>query len=574
VVEGKPFGRYRLVELLGQGGMGEVWRAYDTEIDRVVALKMLLPHFAQDHTYEQRFRREARAAARLDDPHVVPIYDVGEIEGRLYVTMRLIKGQDLQSLLDNGPLEPERAVGVIEQVASALDDAHEAGLVHRDVKPSNVLVTDDQFAYLIDFGIASAAGEAGLTNTGTTVGTWSYMAPERFKSGSVGPSADVYALACVLYQCLTGQLPYPGTTLEQLATAHLFTPPPRSSIARPGVSPAFDAVIAKGMAKDPDARYSTTRELARDARSAITAQTFVPPLPPPQPIARLAQPPGYGLPGAPPTQQGPVGPPMAPRPHAFVGPPGYPPPGRNASSSRKVIAASAVAGCIVVAAVIAIIVVGTSDDTKPQVRLADPPTTSISDESPTTTTTKPPPDIDSLLLGVGELGTIIGTTGLTIAQTGQAPDDTSTSTPPECHAISYVDGIPEYGSSGFTAMRWQVIANPSKSDSVIQGVAQFDSPEGANAFVQKLSPLFESCRGKTVTVKDRASGSETQITVDTVTTAPDVISATTHNVGGSGPCQHVIQAASSFVIEASVCAPNVDDDAGRLASAIAARTAP
>jgi serine/threonine protein kinase, bacterial len=122
-------------------------------------------------------------AARLDDPHVVPIYDVGEIDGRLYVIMRLIKGQDLQSLLDSGPLEPERAVGVIEQVASALDDAHEAGLVHRDVTPSNVLVTDEHFAYLIDFGIASAAGEAGLTNTGTTVGTWSYMAPERFNSG-------------------------------------------------------------------------------------------------------------------------------------------------------------------------------------------------------------------------------------------------------------------------------------------------------------------------------------------------------------------------------------------------------
>src|ERR1700761_7818943 len=130
-MEGTPFGRYRLIELLGRGGMGEVWRAYDTEIDRVVALKMLLAQFGADATFEHRFRREARAAARLDDPHVVPIYDVGEIDGRLYVAMRLINGEDLQTLLDRGPLEPDRAVRIVEQIASALHAAHNVGLVHR-----------------------------------------------------------------------------------------------------------------------------------------------------------------------------------------------------------------------------------------------------------------------------------------------------------------------------------------------------------------------------------------------------------------------------------------------------------
>jgi serine/threonine protein kinase, bacterial len=172
-VDGTPFGRYRLVELLGRGGMGEVWRAHDTVVDRTVAIKMLLPHFAQDKTFEQRFRREARSAARLDHPHVVPIYDVGEIDGRLYVAMRLINGRDLQTLLDRGPLEPDRAVEIIEQVASALQAAHQVDLVHRDVKPSNILITDDDFAYLIDFGIARAAGETGITSTGATIGTWS-----------------------------------------------------------------------------------------------------------------------------------------------------------------------------------------------------------------------------------------------------------------------------------------------------------------------------------------------------------------------------------------------------------------
>jgi serine/threonine protein kinase len=132
-VEGTPFGRYQLIELLGRGGMGEVWRAHDTDIDRTVALKMLLPHFAKDPEFEKRFRREARAAARLDDPHVVPIHDVGEIDGRLYVTMRLINGVDLQTMLNSGPMDGQRAVHIVEQIASALSSAHQAGLVHRDV---------------------------------------------------------------------------------------------------------------------------------------------------------------------------------------------------------------------------------------------------------------------------------------------------------------------------------------------------------------------------------------------------------------------------------------------------------
>lgn len=249
-MEGTPFGRYVLLEKLGEGGMGEVWRAHDTEIDRMVAVKTLLPRFSEDLKFEQRFRREARAAARLDDPHVVPIYDVGQIEGRLYVSMRLVQGQDLQTLLEGSPLAPERAVSIVEQIAKALGAAHKVGLVHRDIKPSNILVTDDDFAYLIDFGIAQAAGETGLTSTGTTIGTWGYMAPERFSTGVAEPASDIYALACVLFQCLTGQLPFPVVALEQIAVAHLTTPPPRPSTIRGSVPDRMDHVIASGLDKD------------------------------------------------------------------------------------------------------------------------------------------------------------------------------------------------------------------------------------------------------------------------------------------------------------------------------------
>ena len=274
-MEGTPFGRYRLVELLGRGGMGEVWRAFDTATERVVALKVLPAHLADDPLFQQRFRREARAAAGLNDPHVVPIHDFGEIEGRLYVSMRLIDGSDLDSLLNRHPLEPDRAVGIIEQVGYALHAAHRIGLVHRDVKPSNILVGEDDFAYLIDFGIARAAGETGLTGTGATVGTWAYMAPERFKTGAADARADVYSLACVLHECLTGSQPYPGGSLEQQMHAHLYLDPPRPSEQRAAIPTGLDDVVARGMAKEPDRRFATTRDLADAARAALGTKTAV-----------------------------------------------------------------------------------------------------------------------------------------------------------------------------------------------------------------------------------------------------------------------------------------------------------
>src|ERR1700736_6436443 len=226
-VEGTPFGRYRLVELLGRGGMGEVWRAYDTDTDRIVAI--ILPvHFSENEDFQRRFRREAHAAARLNSPHVIPIHYYGEIDGRLYVDMRLIEGRDLQTILRDGPVEPTRAVRIIEQVAKALHAAHEIGLVHRDVKPSNILLDDDDFAYLIDFGIARAADETRLTGTGNMIGTFHYMAPERLGDHpDEDARTDIYALACVLCECLTGQPPFPGTGIGSLVAAHLNTPPPQ-----------------------------------------------------------------------------------------------------------------------------------------------------------------------------------------------------------------------------------------------------------------------------------------------------------------------------------------------------------
>jgi serine/threonine-protein kinase len=357
-MEGTPFGRYRLLELLGRGGMGEVWRAHDTATNRTVAIKLLPPHLAEDDRFVQRFRREAETAARLNNPHIIPIHTYGEIDGRLYVDMRLIEGRDLDKVLGEGPLEPGRAVRIIEQVATALQAAHKVGLVHRDVKPSNILLDENDFAYLIDFGIARGVDQTSLTTAGTMIGSWHYMAPERMAAQEADARADIYALTCVLYECLTGAPPFPGDTLESQVVGHLNTPPPRPSITEPEVPAAFDAVVTKGMAKDPEQRYPTTNDLARAAREATTipvAAPFNAPAPP-------NVPPHSGPPAPPATPLPTYGVGFPPTPQAAYATP-FPTQGTSASwRTLWIVLAILTVGALIVAAIIgAILLSGRGD---------------------------------------------------------------------------------------------------------------------------------------------------------------------------------------------------------------------
>ena len=268
---GTDFGRYRLRRLIGRGGMGEVYEAQDTEKDRIVALKLLPEAISHDPVFRKRLQREAHSAGRLLEPHVVPIHDYGEIDGVMYVDMRMIDGTDLRKILKNyGPMTPARAVAIVRQIASAIDAAHESGIMHRDVKPENILITRDDFAYLVDFGIANAATDEKLTELGTAVGTYAYMAPERFTNDEVTYRADIYALACVLHECLTGSQPYPADSVSMVITSHLMQPIPRPSVIRPGIPAAFDQVIARGMAKKPEERYASAGDLAVAANEALT----------------------------------------------------------------------------------------------------------------------------------------------------------------------------------------------------------------------------------------------------------------------------------------------------------------
>ncbi|GAA4665967.1 serine/threonine-protein kinase [Gordonia humi] len=262
---GSTLGPYRLVRLLGRGGMGEVYEAVDEVKDRTVALKILPAHLADDEGFRARFLRESQTVARLGDPHVVPIHDYGEIDGRLFLDMRIVRGRDLRSIIDDGPLPPGRAVAIIAQIAGALDAAHSSGLLHRDVKPDNILVDENDFAYLVDFGIAQTAGATRLTQTGTAIGSFAYMAPERFGDADLTPASDVYSLACVLYETITGSPPFAVTSIEQIISGHLSRPvPPTGTV--------LDPVIAAGSMKDRAARIPSCGAFADAARGALAGQ--------------------------------------------------------------------------------------------------------------------------------------------------------------------------------------------------------------------------------------------------------------------------------------------------------------
>jgi Protein kinase domain len=251
--------------------MGVVYRAYDLRLKRTVALKLMAPELALDQRFRERFSREAELAMSLEHPNVVPIHDAGDIDGRLYLAMRHVEGTDLRALLyAEGALDTARALAICSLVANALDAAHANGLVHRDVKPSNVLLDASEHVYLADFGLTRRLDEqGGPAGEGRSVGTPAYLAPEQIEGGPVDGRADVYSLGCLLYECLTGETPFAHGSRLAVAWAHLEEEPPSASSRHPELPEAIDAVIRKAMAKEPEDRYPTCRALIAAAEEAL-----------------------------------------------------------------------------------------------------------------------------------------------------------------------------------------------------------------------------------------------------------------------------------------------------------------
>jgi serine/threonine protein kinase len=271
---GSVLAGYRIIELIGEGAGGAVYLAEQEEGGERVALKVLADELAHDDRFRQRFLRESTIAAGLRHPHVVGILDFGEADGGVYLAMRHIEGADLRELLGrDGPLEPEVALRLVAQVGEALDEAHARGLVHRDVKPANILVDRDGAAYLGDFGLAKhASSPSSLTGEQSFVGTIAYVAPEQIKGEQVDGRADVYALTCVLYEALTGRTPFERESELAVLFAHLHEQAPRASDVRPELPPGLDHVLRTGTAKEPKERYGSCAELVAAARAALAGE--------------------------------------------------------------------------------------------------------------------------------------------------------------------------------------------------------------------------------------------------------------------------------------------------------------
>jgi protein kinase-like protein len=272
---GSELAGYRIVEPLGRGGMGVVYRAEHVRLGRPAALKLLVATLGPaDH--RERFLRESKLAASLDHPSIVPVYDAGEEDGLLYIAMAYVEGCDLKALLvSEGKLPLRRTLRILGQIASALDAAHARGLVHRDVKPANILVGPDDRAYLSDFGVVKELAAAGTTRTGSFVGTIEYCAPEQIEGKDVDARADVYALACVLYECVVGTPPFHRSSDVAVLNAHLHAAPPKLSKAAPDLPAALEPVLAKALSKSPLDRYSTCGEFVALARAAAVPEPRV-----------------------------------------------------------------------------------------------------------------------------------------------------------------------------------------------------------------------------------------------------------------------------------------------------------
>jgi CHASE2 domain-containing sensor protein len=268
---------YRIEEVVGRGGMGVVYRARELALERAVAVKLIAPERLHDPVLRERFKAESRVAASIEHANVIPVYEAGEDDGLLFIAMRLVEGVDLSDLLaEQNALGAPRVLSLTAQLAGALDAAHARGLVHRDVKPANVLVTLDEpeHLYLTDFGVAAHVGvDSGMTMGGQWVGTLDYLAPEQIQGNAVDARADIYALAGVLYHCLTGQAPFPRESVSAQLWAHINAAPPSPSRLAPDLPSGVDAVIARGMAKEPSARFATAGELAHAFARALGVAT-------------------------------------------------------------------------------------------------------------------------------------------------------------------------------------------------------------------------------------------------------------------------------------------------------------
>jgi eukaryotic-like serine/threonine-protein kinase len=548
---GSFFAGYRIERHLGSGGMGTVYLARHPDLPRSEALKILPAELSRDTDFRARFIQEADLAAQLDHPNIVSVYQRGEFEGQLWIAMQFVDGVNANDALRAGAMTASRAVYVIGEVAKALDYAHQRGVVHRDVKPANFLLSEsaagDDRALLGDFGIARALGHAGLTEAGTVMATLTYAAPEVLAEQRFDGRADLYSLGCSLFRLLTGQAPFTSDAgAAAVIAAHLYQPPPKVSDRAPGISPAMDAVIATAMAKNPDHRFPSARALAQAAASALhetTATGWTPPTPSGTPSAQYWHRPS---PAATPTA-----PPAAKR-------------------RRYGITAAAT---VTVAAAIAAVAITTTRQQRP---------TPAPTAAPTTTATTPPPAIVSasalpaLLLPLQQISDIVGTPDLMIRSSVSGFVDGAVGLDDQDKPCvgAFENAQPAvYAHTGSIGVRNQLLLGDNDQTVTGQAVVALPNMGVAQRLVTDQAAQWSACSGKTITFTKGQPPTQQRWTFDQAKSVDGILSITYDLAGGTEHhgCQRAMAVRKNVVIDTETCSPHLSNQAVDILNAIATK---
>ncbi|MGH3556563.1 MAG: serine/threonine-protein kinase PknH/PknJ [Mycobacterium sp.] len=586
---------YRIERVLGSGGMGEVYLATHPSLPRNDALKVLSAELSGDPDFRARFIREADVAARLDHPNIVSIYNRGQTdEGQLWIAMQFVDGTDADKALRAGTMTPARAVYIVGEVAKALDYAGQRGVVHRDVKPANFLLSGpvgpDERVLLGDFGIARALGDVGLTVTGSVMATLSFAAPEVLSGLPFDGRADLYSLGCTLFRMLTGKAPFTGAEgMAAVVAAHLQAPPPRVSEWAPGLSPRMDAVIATAMAKNPAHRFSSGRELAAAAAEALgdSAGSTTAPW---QPIS-TAEVSSYPRPTDPnqPQWWQPVeartmmAPPALP-PYTLQAPPAGVLPPRPPSRRRRQRRIAAVAAAIVAVAVAAATVATLSLRSHPQHGASPPPSSTPASSrppsSPATTTTAtgpvapvPSSALSGFLLPAEQIKTIIGAPTMQVTESNADSFANSASyiSDKDCTGPYQPADLASYTNTGSTGSQLQFLQNPAGADAVQQAVIAFPTADAAQKVFADRRQTWAACAGRTFTL---TLPNETPHRWNfSPLTTPDgnlVMTASQEGRNYMG-CQRALTARNNVIVDVGSCSFSTDKKGVDILNAIAAK---
>ena len=578
---GSLFAGYRIERVLGAGGMGVVYLARNPELPRSDALKVLSAELSRDADFRARFVREADVAAVLDHPNIVAVHRRGDWQGQLWIAMQFVDGTDADEALRAGAMTPARAVHLIGEVGKALDYAHQRQVVHRDVKPGNILLSgpvgDEERVLLGDFGLARALDDVGLTATGSVMATLSFVAPEVLAGHPFDGRADVYSLGCTLFRLLTGKTPFSAANgMAAVVAAHLHAPPPKVTDEVPWLSAHLDAVIATALAKDPAQRFASARALGVAAGDALADRT-VPRTAPWQPIpsAQVDSYPPVSQPGAPPWWQhsGATGTAMAPAPssdrwsapptgHAAAGPP--------RRRRRWWIAAALATSVVAVAASITTVALTAR---------SHPPTTGPTPSAPASAT--PPPvrvsALPAMLLPPEQAAGIVGSAKMVVYDTESLPyDSVALISEPQCVGVWMPAEHAAYANTGWTAVQVQRLHDDNDKPfghEVIQAVIAFPSAAVAEKALADQTTQWSSCAGRSFTVGQ--NDQRQHRTFGPLTNTAGTL-AITHTLEGTLHlgCQHALAVRNNLAIDVAACRIDATNQGIDVLNAIAGKIPP